>query len=237
MFRLEIIEECGSTNDELLSRRGEPGFAGLALLARRQTAGHGRRGREWWTGDGNLALSVGFRFRAGEEVALLPFRAGIALAEALGEFLPATSEIRLKWPNDVYVNGKKISGLLSQVRQSGESVDLVLGIGVNLQSAPPDMDACAVSDFALAPRPEEFAPILLGRLKDQLAHADFSHLKAEWEKHARITGAKLTILGEEGEYEGVGLLPTGELEVKDSAGNPRRLSSETVSLRFSKSCK
>jgi BirA family biotin operon repressor/biotin-[acetyl-CoA-carboxylase] ligase len=232
MFRLEVVSECGSTNDELFARRDEPEFAGLALLALRQTAGHGRRGREWWSGEGNLALSVGFRFRAGGEIALLPFRAGIALAEALAEFLPATADIRLKWPNDVYVNGKKISGLLSQARQAGEDVDLVLGMGVNLRAVPPELDSCAVSDWAPAPGPEEFAKVLLGRLKEKLANAGFASLKAEWEKHARIAGAKLTILGEEGEFEGVGLLPTGELEVRDGAGNLRRLSSETVSLRF-----
>lgn len=230
MFRLEILSECGSTNDELFARRGEPGFPGLALLALRQTAGHGRRGREWWSGEGNLALSVGFRLRAGEEVALLPFRAGIALAESLAEFLPASADIRLKWPNDVYVNGRKISGLLSQARQAGNEVDLVLGLGVNLRSAPPGMEACAVSEWAAPPLPEEFARVLLARL--EAAPSEFGRIEPAWEKHARVRGAKLTILGESGDFEGVALLPTGELEVKDSAGNLRRLSSETVSLRF-----
>lgn len=231
MFRLEVLSECGSTNDELFARRHEPGFAGLALLALRQTSGHGRRGREWWSGEGNLALSVGFRFRAGDEVALLPFRAGVALAETLSEFLPGEADIRLKWPNDVYVNGRKISGLLSQARQAGEDVDLVLGIGVNLKEAPPGMDACALSEWVAAPTPEKFAKALLARLEG--VPEDFSSLVAAWEKHARVRGASLTVVGEVGEFEGVGLLPTGELEVKDSAGGLRRLSSETVSLRFS----
>lgn len=231
MFRLEILSECGSTNDELFARRGEPGFPGLALLALCQTSGHGRRGREWWSGEGNLALSVGFRLPAGEEVALLPFRAGIALAETLQGFLPATVDVRLKWPNDVYVNGRKISGLLSQARQAGDEVDLVLGMGVNLQAAPPDLDACAMSDWVSPPSPEEFAQVLLERLAANMS-GDFSTLGPLWEKHARVRGALLTVVGESGEFEGVGLLPTGELEVKDSNGGLRKLSSETVSLRF-----
>lgn len=233
MFRLEILRECGSTNDELFARRAEPGFPGLALLALKQTAGHGRRGREWWSGEGNLALSVGFRFRAGSEVALLPFRAGVALVETLALYLPREADIHLKWPNDVYVNGRKISGLLSQARQAGEEVDLVLGMGVNLKAAPPEMDACALSDWAPPPSPEEFARALLSRL--ETIPGDFPSLGLAWEKHARVRGAKLTVVGEAGEFEGVGLLPTGELEVRDSSGNLRRLSSETVSLRFSTS--
>ena len=230
MFRLEVLSECGSTNDELFARRHEPGFAGLALLALRQTGGHGRRGRQWWSGEGNLALSVGFRFRSAEEVSLVPFRAGIALAETLKEFLPGSVDVRLKWPNDVYVNGRKISGLLSQARQAGEEVDLVLGMGVNLRQAPPGMDACSLSDWAAAPSPEEFARVLLARL--EAMPGDFTWIGPAWEKHARVRGASLTVLGEAGEFEGVGLLPTGELEVRDGAGGLRRLSSETVSLRF-----
>jgi BirA family biotin operon repressor/biotin-[acetyl-CoA-carboxylase] ligase len=230
MFRLEVLPECGSTNDELFARREDPDFPGTALLALRQTAGHGRRGREWWSGEGNLALSVAFRFRAGEEVALLPFRAGVALAETLREWLPKDADVRLKWPNDVYVNGRKISGLLSQARQTGDDVDLVLGMGVNLKEAPPEMEACALSDWISPPSPEKFARALLDRLAS--APEDFNSLKREWEKHARIQGAQLTVVGESGEFEGVGLLPTGELEVKDPSGQSRKLSSETVSLRF-----
>lgn len=230
MFRLEILSECGSTNDELFARRSEPGFAGLALLALKQTSGHGRRGRQWWSGEGNLALSVGFRLRAGEEAALISFRAGIALAEALSRFLPPSADIRLKWPNDVYVDGKKISGLLSQARQAGADVDLVLGIGVNLKAAPPGMDACAVSDWMPPPSPEEFARVLLSRLES--VPGDFSSLGPAWERYARVKGASLTVVGEEGELKGVGLLSTGELEVRDGSGNLRRLSSEAVSLRF-----
>ena len=74
-FRLRVVEECGSTNEALLEERAAPDFHGRALLALRQTAGVGRRGRGWWSGEGNLALSVALRLPEPEHATLLPFLA------------------------------------------------------------------------------------------------------------------------------------------------------------------
>lgn len=228
-FRLEVLATCGSTNEELMSRRGSPDFSGTALLALRQTAGVGRRGKDWWSGEGNLALSVALRLGDARALAGLPFAAGLALHDALSFYLPASADIRLKWPNDVYVDGKKISGLISQARQSGEGADVVLGLGVNLQSAPPGLGAACVADYGSAPAPTVFAGLLLTALEARLAEKDFV---TAWEERARLPEVELTVVGEAGVYRGRRLLPTGELEVEDEAGALRVLSSEAVSIRI-----
>jgi BirA family biotin operon repressor/biotin-[acetyl-CoA-carboxylase] ligase len=224
-FRLEVLGACGSTNEELFARRASGRFHGHALLALRQTGGIGRRGRSWWSGEGNLALSLGLRLESVPP--LLPFQAGLALFDTVAPYLPAGADLRLKWPNDLYLNGRKLAGLLVQVRQGAGPADIVLGIGLNLKEAPPDLEAIALSELCEAPSPEAFAKDFLAKLEGK----GFEGGIEEWERKARIEGAKLYLLGEEGEYAGRRLLPSGELEVEGSGGL-RRLSSETVSLRF-----
>ena len=93
------------------------------------------------------------------------------------------------------------------------------------------MDSVSVARFTAPPSPEAFAREVLGELALALG-LDFTALRAEWEKAARLRGTELRVLGEEGTYRGVRLLETGELEVEGERG-PRRLSSEEVSVRFS----
>jgi len=136
--RLTILDEIGSTNDELVARaaRGdEPHFS--VLVTGSQTAGRGRLGRVWVAPPGRtLAISVLLRpVGAGGEalgfaaLGWLPLLAGVAMAEAVASVVPK-ERVGLKWPNDVQVDGLKISGLLAELLPSGGAV--VLGAGLNL---------------------------------------------------------------------------------------------------------
>jgi BirA family transcriptional regulator, biotin operon repressor / biotin---[acetyl-CoA-carboxylase] ligase len=233
-FCLEVVEECTSTNEVLLARRERADFPGSALLSLRQSAGYGRRGQEWWSGEGNLALSVALRLPlGGAHITLLPFFAGLALMDVLGPLIPAGAVAQLKWPNDLYLQGRKLSGLIAQARQSGEHTDVVLGVGVNLAEAPPGLDAIALSEVMDPPRAEEFAADFLRALHARLHSVeDFSALRASWEKAARLREVQLRVVGREGIFRGVQLLPTGELEVQDEGGALAVLASEEVSLRL-----
>lgn len=228
-FHLDVIDSCDSTNDQLIQQRDLPGFHGRALLAKRQLAGQGRRGRTWWSGEGNLALSIGFRLNDPKLAALLPFAAGITVAGLLND-LP----VRLKWPNDIYLNGQKFAGLLSQARQQGPFIDLVLGIGANLNSVPLESSVPAISlaEFGKKIGPVDFANDFLKQFELVLARLDdFNAIKESWERLAKIQGAKIQIVGEELEYEGVGIVESGELQVIRD-GKMRLLSSEEISVRF-----
>ena len=102
-----------------------------------QTAGRGRQGRPWQSAAGNLHLSVLLRPRGSAELwGKLPLMAGLAVAEAVGD------EARLKWPNDVQVEGRKVAGVLVESASSGGALEsAVVGIGVNVQSVPEGLDA------------------------------------------------------------------------------------------------
>jgi BirA family transcriptional regulator, biotin operon repressor / biotin---[acetyl-CoA-carboxylase] ligase len=127
------LAEVGSTNDWLLARATDLPD-GHWVVADRQTAGRGRRGRAWSDGAGNLMASA--LVRATGPVQQLSFVAALALREAILDFLPPgaglVDRLRLKWPNDLVLDGQKVSGIL--LERSGEA--LVIGIGVNIAQAP-----------------------------------------------------------------------------------------------------
>lgn len=236
-FSLEIMAECESTNEELWKKRDQD-FHGKAILALMQNAGVGRRGRSWWFGSGNLALSIGFRLLGNENlVPLFPFVAGIALAETVSASITDSNHIRLKWPNDLYLEGKKLAGILVQAKQQGSNTDVVLGLGVNLSSPPPEelasVPATSLSYYGETIAPEIFAKQFLKNLEKEIQrNRSFQDLERAWSSWAKIFTTKLQVAGEEEILQADKLLPTGELQVKTKSGVVRRLSSEEVSLRL-----
>jgi BirA family transcriptional regulator, biotin operon repressor / biotin---[acetyl-CoA-carboxylase] ligase len=125
-------EEIGSTNSEALklAEAGAPEFT--LVTARRQTAGRGRRGRAWTSPNGNLFASVVLRpQRPLATVSQLSFVAALAVGELL-DGLGVRGRVGLKWPNDVLIDGAKVSGILLE---AGEG-HVVAGIGVNLAHYP-----------------------------------------------------------------------------------------------------
>ncbi len=147
-FRVEWVEETGSTNADLLvaARRGvEPG---VVLVADHQYAGRGRRGRSWEAAPGSsLLFSVLLRPRLAPEDAHL---VTIALALAAVEACDALTGVRpgLKWPNDLMVGDRKLAGVLAESVVTGERLEaVVVGMGLNVRSgaAPPEAAATAVA--------------------------------------------------------------------------------------------
>jgi BirA family biotin operon repressor/biotin-[acetyl-CoA-carboxylase] ligase len=146
-FRLIAYETIGSTNDELkrLAREGTP--EGLTVSAERQTAGRGRRGRNWVSPAGNLYASILLRPQCrAASAAQLGFVAALGVAGAIGE-LAAGVTVRCKWPNDLLADGAKISGILLETEMTvGDRPDfVVVGIGVNLATSPTDTPYPATS--------------------------------------------------------------------------------------------
>jgi len=165
-----LLEETDSTNAEA-RRRAEAGEAGpLWIVARRQSAGRGRRGREWVSETGNLyATLLTTTRKTPAEAAQVTFVAALAAADLVCELVPP-SLVTIKWPNDVMVEADKLVGILVE---SGPHADgglwLAVGIGVNLTEAPSGTERPATAVAAhlkaevhAAPRIEIAAEILAG---------------------------------------------------------------------------
>jgi len=129
-----VLAETDSTNAEAF--RLLPTLSGPCwILALRQTAGRGRRGRDWNDPAGNFAATLALRLdEPPARRALRSFVAALALHDALMSVTGLAQGFTLKWPNDVLLNGGKLSGILLESDADG---GLAVGIGVNLRSAPP----------------------------------------------------------------------------------------------------
>ena len=171
-----LLEEIDSTNAEALRRA--PGLdAPLWIMARKQTGGRGRRGRAWVDPAGNFAATLALPLsESPARMALRSFTAALALHEALETLCHLGPALKLKWPNDVLLDGGKLSGILLE---SGEGV-LAIGIGVNLMQAPPADPEAAFAPISL----REGAGVVVApeRLLDALAPA-FAHWEGLFRAH------------------------------------------------------
>ena len=197
-----------STNERAkeLAAAGAP--HGTLVSADEQTAGRGRQGR-MWTAEPGEALLLSFVLRSPDE--LVPLRAAVAVAESLP--VPA----RIKWPNDVWIGGKKVSGILVEGRpQEGWAV---LGIGLNVAtlSFPDELSEIATS-LALAGASvsrEEVLAWLLASL-DGLLTAPPAEVLEQWRERDALFGVPVAWNG--GQGRAAGITDAGALMVETEAG-------------------
>ena len=125
------IPACVSTNDELKSLvRGSASPVTAVLRAGTQTGGRGRQNKAFYSPEGGVWFSAAYPLTGKEtNVPFLTLLAGLAVCRALESACPAP--YRVKWPNDVYLNGKKLCGILTELCASGGSLTAVVGIGIN----------------------------------------------------------------------------------------------------------
>jgi BirA family biotin operon repressor/biotin-[acetyl-CoA-carboxylase] ligase len=221
------LASVGSTNDWLLQHAPDLPD-GHWVIADRQTAGRGRRGRAWSDGAGNLMASV--LVRAEGAVQQLSFVAALALHDALlaaggqGSGTPS-ARLSLKWPNDVLLDGVKMSGIL--LERAGDSV--IIGFGVNIVSHPEGTERPATS-LAAAGWPAVAPVDLLAQLvpafaavRTLWATTGFESIRQRWLAHAAGIGDRIAArLGTEtleGRFEG--LAGDGALELRLDEGSLR----------------
>jgi BirA family transcriptional regulator, biotin operon repressor / biotin---[acetyl-CoA-carboxylase] ligase len=212
--RLVRSETIGSTSDEAkrLARAGAA--AGTVVWALEQTAGRGRRGRPWASPRGNLYASLIMRPGCPPDCAArLGFAAALAVGDALSGLVPGLAGLACKWPNDVLLGGRKIAGLLLESEidrgsdsgsgsntSSGENLAfLVVGVGINLVSAPADSEFPATSIAAEGHLPPEPASMLeaflrcFERWERRWREEGFAPVRAAWLARAAALGEPIRV--------------------------------------------
>ncbi len=213
-WRLEIFDELGSTSDTCTARAREGEPEGLAILALKQTAGRGSRGRSWQAPPGNLNLSILLRPNSPSALAgMFSLLAGIAVAEALEAFFaPPTM---LKWPNDILIGGAKLAGILIDAAPNGAKLDwLCIGIGMNLAYSPqiPGRLTTSLAAHGCTLAPEDAANAILARLAHWQS-ANPATIQQSWLARAHPIGTQINIQSPQGDKSGTfaGLSLAGEL--------------------------
>ncbi len=198
-----VLDEVDSTNAE--AARRAPGLARPTwIMARRQTAARGRRGRAWAMAEGNFAATLVFRPEMpAAEAARLSYVAALATYMALRDVADHAG-YALKWPNDVLLNGGKVAGILLESSGPPQRLDyLAIGIGVNLVAAPvPEAvePGAARPASILAETGQRVAPEeLLARLAVHAEHhlktvrdAGFGAIRDTWLRRAARIGQTVT---------------------------------------------
>ena len=224
--RFEYVESTGSTNTDLVAAASSnPGdFPHLSVLvAGSQTAGRGRTGRAWASPAGkSLSISVLVRPRwTPEQLGWLPLVAGVAMRAAISEVLPE-KHVGLKWPNDVQVEGRKISGILSELLPGLTGV--VIGSGLNLSLTKEELPIEAATSLILEGAevtPDEILARYLSHLK--ALTEDFDSIPDRVRAVCSTIGLPVkAILPTEDEIYGtaVGIDETGRLLIQTAVSEP-----------------
>jgi BirA family biotin operon repressor/biotin-[acetyl-CoA-carboxylase] ligase len=224
-WALVTFDSVGSTNDEAALLADAGASEGTVVWSREQTGGRGRRGRHWASPVGNLYTSTILR---PEGPAARAAELGFVAALAVADIVPAGRAVRLKWPNDVLVDGGKVAGILleSAIGQAGNVQHVVVGIGVNVGFAPqlPDMRyPGAALGGSVEAALERLAAALAAGLADWRRDG-FAAVRSAWLAKAGPLGAEVDVRLADGLVRGrfAGLDVEGALLLETAAG-PRRI--------------
>jgi BirA family biotin operon repressor/biotin-[acetyl-CoA-carboxylase] ligase len=245
IHRLEVPFEVDSTNTRLLELSPPPGCANVCS-SELQHAGRGRRGRSWVSPfGGSLALSLGWSFAGAAAVnPALSLAAGIAISRALQRL--GAKRVRLKWPNDIWLDDRKMGGVLVELRtEAGGPAHVVIGVGLNVSLSAEQrrtieaegVRIAAVSDAC----PQKvsrniLAATLLEELLSMLGEFErrgFAVFREEWLALDALAGRDARVLAGDGSVEGTarGVDRDGALLLEVAGRLGRHVSGE-VSLRL-----
>lgn len=243
-LRLQVYRSISSTNTVLKSMAEDGAEEGLCLLAGEQTAGRGRRGRSFYSPpDSGIYMSVLLRpsLQAVDATAITAC-AAVAVAEAIESLAPVAAEI--KWVNDVYVDGRKVCGILTEASldcENGQVNYLIVGIGINTRipagDFPTELRNIAGAAFGAQEIPAlrcRLAAGVLDRLMEYYRNLTEKKWAEAYRRRSFVLGREINILAPGKEPEPAVALdidPDFALIVRTESGVLRRLNSGEVSIR------
>lgn len=247
------FETIDSTNKKAAELAREGAAHGTLITADAQKAGMGRRGRNWSSEkDAGIYMSMLLRPEIGaDKASMITLVAALAVERVIAkvcedvvkkEATVVTDLPRIKWPNDIVLNKKKICGILTEMALNGTEIDyVIIGIGINVNNKDfPEEISDTASSLFLELGKEIDREMLITEVWKQFAvyyelfmqTGDLSLLREEYEAVLINKGKKVKVLDPLGEYVGIakGITNTGELIV-DTEGNLRYVSGGEVSVR------
>jgi BirA family biotin operon repressor/biotin-[acetyl-CoA-carboxylase] ligase len=235
----QTLARCDSTND-LARALGEDGHPhGTWISTRIQEKGRGRLGRKWESHEGNLFLSIVLRIEDKKIWTWIPMTIAVGVSSAIGKNFPEIP-VRVKWPNDLWINEKKTGGILCEAIGSKTTSFIVAGIGLNCAYAPDGLDQETTSLSA-----EAHTEVTADQIRDSVRKEILFTLEElqkkgkDWilSRYSEIAalpiGSEIT-WGEKGSGVIQGLGELGELLVKDDVGAEMKLYAEDVNRKVRK---
>ncbi len=226
--RIHHFDTASSTMDiaRELARKGCPDFT--VVIAETQTSGRGRMDRNWMSPEGGLYFTLVLRPHIPPVMSpLVNFGAAFVLARTFQEFCGV--DARVKWPNDILIHGRKVSGMLSEMEAAGDQVSFVnIGIGINMNNdLPPDLSsATSIKNISgKACSRKAFLSEFLDRLESRIHQPDLTTVIAEWKTCSATLGQQVRIVSRQGVTEGkaMDVDPNGALVVRTADGTLKKI--------------
>lgn len=206
-----VLPVVDSTNQYLMERLGEL-RSGDACVAEYQQAGRGRRGRQWFSPFGaNLYMSMYWKLDQGPAAAIgLSLVIGIVMAEVLHKL--GAADVRVKWPNDLYLKDRKLAGILVELTgKTGDAANVVIGAGINLSMREPDSSVVNqlwsnLSDGGIAIDRNQLVATLLSTLRETLQQFEQQGLApfiTRWRKLDNFIDRPVKLLIGENQIHGI----------------------------------
>ncbi|MBU2512325.1 biotin--[acetyl-CoA-carboxylase] ligase [bacterium] len=203
---IHYYQEVSSTMEiaKELARKGCPSFT--VVIAERQTTGRGRLKRQWHSDDGGLYFTLVLKPDVSPVMmSRFSFAASLSLAQVLRDEIGI--DARVKWPNDILVNERKLSGMLCEMEMESDRVAFInIGIGLNVNNNPREKEPNSVSIKELLGREVSRKSILtsfLNQLKQELSNPNLDHIIPRWKTHTITLNRQVKIVTTSEEWEGV----------------------------------
>lgn len=234
------LEETGSTNDEALRRATMGERAPFWLTAGVQSQGKGRRGRTWISEAGNLFATLIYPVLSlPTQIGGLPLVSAVVVHDTLSELVAGKVPIRIKWPNDILVDGQKLCGILIEQHQIDNQALVAIGIGINIRTRPEiaNYPTACLADIDPHISTETIWPALAANFEVwfDIWRKDngFGAIRATWLDRAAGLGETISIAGETSSKAGIfqTLDENGYLVLRHESGELERISTGDVILK------
>lgn len=226
-YNLLAFEDVDSTNDEAKRLVQSGAFDKLVIWSKTQSDGRGRYGRSWDSKEGNLFLSILLPINCPlEKSAQLSFVMAVAIAdviESLSIKQKLKLDIKLKWPNDVMVNGKKISGILMESLPENVMDWVIIGMGLNVDVKPDVEGSTSLKELGIKCSVGEALGMVMNQFDyyhDMWVIYDFAKIRQIWIKKAYKLGEVITITDIKNRMSGIfdGMDEEGAIKIKLASG-------------------
>lgn len=241
--KVVVFKETGSTNVEAWKLAEQEQPHGTLIVAERQTAGRGRRGRSWYMADDSaIAMSMILKPKLEAEYAsMVTLVQAMATAKAIEEICHLKTQI--KWPNDILINEKKVCGILTEMKlEKTEILFIIIGTGINVnqENFPEEISDIATS-LKIETKQKQSRTELIKRICELfeiyfeafLENRDCSHFLQDYNARLISRGRQVKVLDPQGEFTGeaLGINLQGELLVKKENEEIRNVYAGEVSVR------
>lgn len=241
--RISYLQSCQSTNVECMRMAQH----GSVVIAEKQTAGRGRRGRLWISPDSeNIYCSIGLdKSMPAEFLGMISLQVGLSITQVLNA--GGYTGVSLKWPNDILLQGKKLGGVLIETRvKAVDEFYLVIGFGLNINLPPlhqQHIDRPVISLHQVFPQPisrQQLLPQLVSHIYTSVSALDRNAMPALIEEFTHLDcfmGRQVEVLNGEHKITGIysGLEENGQIKIKTEQGM-QVFSAAEISLRESTAC-